>query len=304
MSSLHRPLDARAMAIMSLLCLIWGFQQIALKATAADMAPTLQIGLRSGLAALLVLGWMRWRGERLHWREGQWRAGALVGGLFGLEFMLVGEGLRHTSAAHMAVFLYTAPVFAALGLAWVQRSERLHPLQWAGVALAFAGMALAFLGRGGAVNSQVLWGDLLGLLGGAAWGATTVAVRASRLATAAPAETLFYQLSGGFVLLLLTALLLGQTAVQPSARLAASLAFQTVIVSFISYGVWFWLLRQYLASRLGVFSFLTPLFGVGFGVWLLGEALEPAFLGGAALVLLGITVVSAQPLLMRRVPAS
>lgn len=39
-----------------------------------------------------------------------------MGGLFGLEFLLVGEGMRHTSASHMVVFLYTAPIFAALGL--------------------------------------------------------------------------------------------------------------------------------------------------------------------------------------------
>jgi hypothetical protein len=41
--------------------------------------------------------------------------------------------------------------------------------------------------------------------------------------------------------------------------------------------VWFWLLRRYLVSPLGVFSFMTPLIGVAFGVWLLNEPLEPGF---------------------------
>jgi drug/metabolite transporter (DMT)-like permease len=48
-----------------------------------------------------------------------------------------------------------------------------------------------------------------------------------------------------------------------------------------------------------VFSFLTPLFGVSFGVLVLGERVDPAFGVGAALVLAGITVVSA-PGLRRR----
>lgn len=168
------------MAIMGLLCLIWGFQQIAIKACAEDMAPTLQIGLRSGAAALLVALWMRWQRTPLRWRGGLWRPGALVGALFGLEFILVAEGLRHTSASHMAVFLYTAPIFAALGLALVQRSERLHPLQWAGVGLAFGGIAWAFLGRSsGAAQTELaamLWGDFLGLLGGAAGGLASITV--------------------------------------------------------------------------------------------------------------------------------
>lgn len=45
---------------MLLLCLCWGFQQIAIKLVAADVAPIMQIGLRSAFAAL-VLGVVMWR---------------------------------------------------------------------------------------------------------------------------------------------------------------------------------------------------------------------------------------------------
>lgn len=72
-----------------------------------------------------------------------------------------------------------------------------------------------------------------------------------------------------------------------------SLLFQGVVVCFASYLAWFWLLRRYAASQVSVFSFLTPLFGVSFGVLVLGERVDPAFGIGAALVLAGITVVSA-----------
>lgn len=288
---MHRPLDARAMGIMSTLCLVWGFQQIAIKACADDMAPLLQIAVRSAGAALLLALWMRRRGERLHWQGGQWRAGLLVGGLFGVEFLLVGEALRLTSAAHTVVFLYTAPVFAAIGLALVQRSERLQPVQWLGIAIAFGGLALAFLGGERAAGGS-LAGDALALLAGLCWGATTVAVRATRLAQAAPSETLQWQLLGATLIGGAGALLAGQTAVQPSGLLVLSLLFQAVVVAFASYLLWFWLLRQYLASRLGVFSFLTPLAGVGLGVLLLGERLEPVFGLGAAGVVVGIALVS------------
>ena len=42
-------------------------------------------------------------------------------------------------------------------------------------------------------------------------------------------------------------------------------------------------------------TFLSPLLGVGFGVWLLGEPLAPEFVWGAALVLAGVIVVNAAP---------
>lgn len=291
----RKSLDSTAIGLMLVLCLIWALQQIVLKHTVNDIAPMFQIALRSGMAALLLAGFMRWRGERMGFSDGTAGPGALAGALFALEFFLVGEGLKHTSAAHMVVFLYTAPIFAALGLHLKLPAERLAPLQWVGIALAFAGLAIAFFGRqqGAApAPGNVLWGDFLGLVAGAAWGATTVVIRSSSLSRAPASQTLMYQLLGGFVLLTGLALLTGQARLNPTPTVWASLAFHSVIVSFLSFLVWFWLLRQYMASRLGVFSFLTPLFGILLGAWLLGERIEPSFLMGSFPVLLGIILVS------------
>jgi len=65
-----------------------------------------------------------------------------------------------------------------------------------------------------------------------------------------------------------------------------------VIVAFASYLTWFWLLTRYLAARLAVFSFLAPLFGVLFGVAILGEPLTPWFAAAALLVGAGIVLVN------------
>jgi len=258
----------------------------------------LQIALRSGVSALLVALMMLWRRQPMNLRDGTLGAGIVVGVLFALEFTLVAEGLRHTSASHMVVFLYTAPIFAALGLVWRLPTERLNALQWSGIAVAFVGIAYTFLGRGTASNvnaGEMLWGDFLGLLAALAWAATTVVVRTSRLSGASATQTLQYQLVGAFVVLLGVAIGTGQTQVNWTPAVWASLAFHTLVVSFASFLVWFWLLRTYLATRLGVFSFLTPLFGVVFGAVLLHEPLEARFLVGALAVMLGIVLVSGAP---------
>jgi len=134
------------------------------------------------------------------------------------------------------------------------------------------------------------------VLAGLAWGATTVVVRGSRLSEAPATLTLFYQLAVGFVGLLCIALLSGQIGRVSWTPLAiGSVLFQGIVVSFVSYLTWFWLLRKYLASNLAVFSFITPLFGVTFGVLLLDEPLSVNFVLGAVMVLLGVVLVSAEP---------
>jgi drug/metabolite transporter (DMT)-like permease len=302
MDSGRRPVDASAMGLLVLLCALWGLQQVAIKAAAPDVAPVMQVALRSGLSAVLVAAWGRLRRQRLDLLGPTLRPGLVAGALFAAEFLFVAEGLRHTTASHMAVFLYTSPVFTALGLHFTLRAERLSRLRWLGVGMGFAGIALAFgggIGAGGA-GGAALFGDACGVLAGAAWGATTVVVRRSSLSEAPPAATLLYQLVVGFVVLLASAAAsrqLGHVSLTPIA--VSSLLFQGVVVSFASYLAWFWLLRRYLASRVSVFSFMTPLFGVTFGVLLLGEPVSPAFGGGALLVLAGITVVTGADLVRR-----
>lgn len=302
MSAARKHPDAFALQVMLGLCLIWGCQQVLIKWAAADIAPVMQAALRSGIAAALVGLMICWRGG---WGQvgSTWRAGLLAGGLFGLEFLFIAEGLKLTSAAHMSVFLYTAPVFTALGLHLLLPNERLRPLQWLGILLAFGGIATAFAGGMSfdALDASMLWGDALGVLAGLAWGATTVVVRASRLSEAPATLTLFYQLAVGFVGLLLMALLSGQIGAVVLTPLAiGSVLFQGLVVSFFSYLTWFWLLRKYLASNLAVFSFITPLFGVTFGVLLLDEPLSLNFVLGALMVLLGVVMVSAEPWVRRQ----
>lgn len=293
----RKPMDGIATMLMLVLCSIWAMQQIVLKATANEFAPVFQIAVRNGVGGLLVLLFILVydrspKGPALR----LWRPGLIVGSLFALEFLLVGESLRFTSAGHVVVLLYTAPIFAALGLHIKLMDERLSAFQWFGVLVAFVGVAIAFLIRDPEMaNAQgpfTLWGDLLALLAGAAWGATTVVVRITPMSELPASHTLLYQLAIGSILLFLATVILGQTEFQMTPMVWVSLSFQSIFVGFISYLTWFWLLRKYLASRLGVFSFLTPIIGVLLGAWLLDEPIGGGFLIGTMLVITGVVLIS------------
>jgi len=292
----RRALDTPAILLMIVLCALWGLQQVAIKRANADLAPVFQAGLRSAIAAVLVFGWTRVRGVRLGQADRTLWPGLVAGVLFAGEFVCIFLGLDLTSASRMSVFLYTAPCFTALGLHWFVPGERLRRLQWLGMALAFAGIVLAFADgflHGSTGSLRTLGGDALGVLGGVCWAATTIVVRGTALARCSPSKALLYQLAVSAVILLAVAALSGPVALHTITPLTwASLAYQAVVIAFISYLVWFWLLTRYIASRLSVFSFLTPLFGVALGVILLGDHFSAQFVVAALLVLGGIAVVN------------
>lgn len=289
----HERLDEKAIGLMIFLCAILGLQQIAIKAAAADMAPVLQMVVRSGLAAFFVGAYLRTKGLGLLPSAGKVRAGLAAGILFSLEFLCVGEGLRLTSASHMVTTLYTAPAFAALGLHFLLPEERLKSIQWCGMGLAFCGIVIAFFDFSGSSTSpsSIFLGDLLGLCGGMAWGATTVVIR-TKLSETPPAQTLFIQLMTCCCVLFPWAIAVDGLNFSMTNIVWASLMFQIFIVCVFGMMLWFWLLTVYPASQLGALCFITPIFGVVFGFLLLDESIEPRFIAGVILVLAGITIVS------------
>lgn len=295
----RRPLDSRAVLITLALCVAWGTQQVAAKSVAASVAPTMQLAVRFLFAAACFGAWLLHTEGRRACSDGTLRSGLLLGVFFTLQFGLVGEALRYTSAAHVIVFMYSAPVFTALGLQLVPE-ERLTGLQWGGIALAFGGIMATFLGRADRAFGQELTGDLLALGAGIAWGFNNVVLRRSRVGSATAAKAVFYQVAMAAVALLAYCARTGQTHIDWTPAAIAVLAFQSVVIATGSYLVWYWLLRHYLTSRLMLLTLLTPLFGVAFGALTLGERIEMRFAVGATLVLGGILVVNARQLTARR----
>jgi drug/metabolite transporter (DMT)-like permease len=288
-----RPLDAAGISIILALCLCWGFNQVAVKLAIDDIPPVTQSAIRSIVATLMVLPWARLRGVSLTLRDGTLMPGIAAGGLFALEFMLFYEGLALTTASRAVLFLYTAPIFVVLGARWFLPGDRFGPMQWAGLTLSFAGIVVAFGLPTPALDPLQWLGDLMMLLAAAGWGATTLVIKASALNRAAYEKTLLYQLVVSGVLLTVAALAFGERiTAMPSGLALGALAYQTVLVSGISYLAWFALIQRYSASRLSAFTFLTPLFGVAAGHFMLQEPLTPAFLAAAAMVVGGLVLVN------------
>jgi len=288
-------LDALAIVLLVGCSAVWGLGQVAAKVGLAEMPPLLQAGLRSVGAAVLLLAWAAWRRQPLWQRDGSGPGGVLAGALFAAEFACIFIGLQYTSASRMAVFIYFAPFVVALGMPFISRSEKLHTAQLVGLAVAFGGVVWAFAeGFARPAVGPLQWlGDSLGLLAAVLWGCTTLVLRGTRLATALPEKTLLYQLALSGVVLTAAGLLKGEVWPATLSTLSiAALAFQTVVITFASYLVWFWLLRHYPATRISAFVLLTPVFGLFAGVLLLNEPLTTRLVVALAAVCVGIALVN------------
>jgi drug/metabolite transporter (DMT)-like permease len=289
-------LDGIAVGALLLCCVLWGLNQVAAKVALAEIPPLMQAGARSLGAALLVALWARGRGIALLERDGTWAGGLFAGALFAAEFGCIFVGLQFTSASRMVVFIYLSPFVVALGMPFIARSEKLSAAQLAGLVAAFGGVAWAF--AEGSVNTPSAgprqWlGDALGVAAAVLWAATTLVIRATRLSTASAEKTLLYQLAvSGVLLALASALAAEPLPVKLTSASLLPLAFQTVIVTFASYLLWFWLMRHYPATRLASFTLLTPVAGLVAGVLLLDEPVTLRLVVALVTVAAGIAVVN------------
>lgn len=289
-----RPIDGLAVFLVLACCASWGLNQVAIKVANAGIPPMLQAGLRSTVSALLLWGWAQARGIPLFSRDGSLLAGIAAGTAFGLDFLLLYQGLEWTTASRGVLFLYSMPFFVAIGAHLLIPGDRLTGAKVIGLVAAFCGLAIA-LGEGlvGGSGEGDLTGDLMCIAAGFAWAATTLLIRTTVLRLISAEKILFYQLAVSAPLMIGASLVAGEGA--PSFADPAVLfafAYTAVVVAFISYVAWFWLLSNYSASAMSVFTFLTPIFGAFAGVLILGEAMTLRLLLALVLVAFGIFLVS------------
>jgi drug/metabolite transporter (DMT)-like permease len=289
---MRTALDLRAVITLVVLCGSWGLNQVAIKITLWGMPPATQMGARSSVAAFLVLAWCLVRRKSLFNADGSFWPGLAAGMLFGLEFLSIFWGLQYTTAARAVIFIYLAPfVVAVAGHFWL--GERLTRQKLIGLVCAFLGVVLALSDQLSLPSPDTLFGDLLCIVAAVLWGATTVLIKGSVLRSVAAEKTLLYQLIVSAVFGFLLAWAIGEQ-VERGLVVAVLPAFlyQAVWVAAITYVAWFALMREYPASLLSSFTFLTPLFGVAFGAAVLNEPVSASLLVALLLVAIGIYLVN------------
>jgi drug/metabolite transporter (DMT)-like permease len=285
-------MDGFASAVMVFLTLVWGLNVVISKLAFMGFSPLALSFLRAVLSMLIVYGWCQYKGIPVFDSDGSLIAGSAVGALFGLEFVAIYAGLDMTSAARATLMTSTMPFFLMIG-AHFMLGERVTKPKLIGLVIAFAGVAVVFLDKLSLPSPDAIYGDMLCLLGGILWAATTLMIRATKASTLSPEKVLLYQLAGAALVAVPMMPFSGPLLREVSLIPVASLIFQAAFVVSFTYVLWFWLMARYPATGLSSFMFLSPVFGVFFGGLLLSDPISVNLLVGLAMIAAGLFLVNA-----------
>ncbi|PKN28670.1 MAG: EamA/RhaT family transporter [Deltaproteobacteria bacterium HGW-Deltaproteobacteria-21] len=286
-------LSPLAVGTIILLTLLWGFNYVTIKVSNEAISPVFASAVRSVIASICGILYCKRTRQKLFHKDVMLVHGMVVGLLFGLEFACIYFGLLYTDAARSVVFVYLSPFIVAAGAHFFLKGDRLTLLKVFGLVLAFGGMVTVFQGKPKGSGASMLFGDILQIMAAFLWAATTLYIKKFMATKIHPINTFLYQLVFSIPILFAVSLILEPQWVSTfTLKAGVSLFYQSVIVAFASYFVWFKLIHDFPVSRLSSFTFFTPVFGVLFGVLFMGEELTVSLMVGLPLVCVGILFVN------------
>jgi drug/metabolite transporter (DMT)-like permease len=287
-----------------LLAFIWGWSFLFIKVAVDGLTPTTVAWARIALGAAVLCAILRHQGGRVPVDRTSLRhyaVAATVGNI--VPFTLLAWGEQHITSALTAVLnastpLFTA-VFAAIGL-----SERLRPVQIAGLALGMAGVAVAAgLGASDLEGSSTA-GALAAILAGASYGIAFVYMR-RHLVSYPPIVAATGQLATGAVMLFPLAAL---TSIADGVSLTPTRLGAIVALGAIGTGLAY-ILNYRIIGDLGptkasLVTYVIPVVAVVVGIVVLDEPFEWRLVVGGLLTVGGIAAVNAKRPARGRVPAT
>jgi O-acetylserine/cysteine efflux transporter len=285
-------LDARAIAFAVLAMAILGGSYTAGKAALGGLPVLGMLAMRMVLTAG-TLGAYAWRARLPLAYDGV--AVAYIAGhtvFFLLSQIALFVGLTMTGAGRAAILFNTQPFFTLILLPLLVPTQRASRRGWLGTGIAFAGVALVLAERGIAGGS--LLGDALCLVAALGWTGNTILNKTMPRHVNA-ASVIFWNAAAAIPVLGLLSWWLEPAAFwRPTVAVLASVLYLGVIAGGLGFVLMVWLTRTYAASRVNVFVFLMPVFGVLIAWTLLGEPIGLPQLLGAVSVAAGILIVSTE----------
>jgi drug/metabolite transporter (DMT)-like permease len=289
-----QPLDFFATALTILLCAIWGGAFVGIKISTLDMPPIGSGAVRFCLTSVVLLLWAWYQRVPLRYDREEVKSLAILSVMFLYINLAAYVGTALTTSGRATVFFYTQPLFLALLAPYFLPGDRLTVRKISGLGVALCGVIALFFSKLSGGHGATLLGDVLVLSGALVSAFSSIATKrtAGRIH---PVALICWQswLSWPVLGLLSWQLEAGQPFTFTGRAIAAILYLGLVSAAF-GFVAFAWLIQRNTATRVTALTFLTPVFGVAYSWFLLGETLTLIQLFGVLGVCLGVYVVNSR----------
>ena len=289
-------------ACFAIIYLVWGSTYLAIRFAVETMPPFLMASLRFIAAGSIMYAWLWMRGEAKI-TKGQILACATSGSL-----MLVGgNGLvcwaeQFIPSGITALIIGTAPLWIVM-VGWLGFKEPAPTGKVIlGLLLGLAGVTLLAqptqptgLANDSYDSSINIWAIVALLFACFFWAWGSFISKSSSMPKSTLLSVALQMLIAGFAMLLISIGLgeltnMNWTAV--SAKSLWSLAYLVVFGAIIAYTCYGWLFRNVSATAVSTYAYVNPVVAVILGYYLANEEITQMTVIGAALILLGVLLVS------------
>ena len=284
----------RLLLCFAIVYLAWGASFLFTSIGVHAMPPLLFGGFRTIFAGVLLLLVARFSGKKLLLGAIELRNVSIVA--TGAILFSTGANvwaMQWLPSGQVALLNASASLWIALFGMFGARGQALSSRVLLGIAIGFAGTALIVLPRGtvAAVRTEV-WREGIVLLGCMAWAAATIFVRNSPSKLDLLSFTGLQMLIGGLLLTLAGLLTHELPRFHISMPGLLAMLYLTIFSSCLGYTAFGWLTRNTTPARLGTYGYVNPMIATVLGWLVLDERLSALQLGGMAIILLGVALVS------------
>lgn len=294
------PVSLKTALLALLTVALWGANPAAVSYSVDTLPPIAVAGVRFAMATVFMLFWCRVEGCGLRLRPEQRRPAIIAGVLLFLQIASFNLGVAMSNSSHSSMMINTFVFWVVVIEQFITKADQLTARKMIGLAVAFGGVLLLLLHTNagdapeaeGSLDQPTLVGDAILLVSAGILAWKVVYVRQA-LKVVEPGKLIFWHDLVGVVLFVSCSAVFERVEFAGFTTVAViALVYQGVFVAGFCFALQALLLRHHSASQIAVFSFATPLFGVGTGILLRGDQMTPMLIVAAVCVAIGILLVN------------
>ena len=206
-----------------------------------------------------------------------------------IQYVFFYIGVAHTASAKGAIIQGLQAFTSILVACFVFRSEKMNKLKWIGGLIGVAGIVVVNWTKDGFAGGMSFIGEGFVIVSMLASACSTGLIKKFGAHDSPVVMSGWQFMLGGAVMMIIG--LLSGGRLRASNMLAYAVLFYLAMLSAVAYSIWAMLLRVNPVSRVAVYTFLQPIFGVFLSLTLVDRGSEaPLLRYAAALVMICVSI--------------